>query len=153
MNVRVGFARLARVTAIAYLLVAIAVVGSDALHAYQFHPNRVRTYQARLEAANLIVTVRANNEAEARETWRRRCSNVAGGGCTGAKTSAWDRDGTPIVELEMSPTARLKGVWEATRPDLFGWLLAYVILWAVFRAIRWIALGFMDGRGAKPPSP
>lgn len=75
-------------------------------------------------------------------------------------TRSWDEFGNPVIEyVSSSPTAQCAGEGEtipsppadrtrqaidAAWPVLINFLIAYLVLWVIFRALGWIASGFMD---------
>jgi hypothetical protein len=137
MNVRLGMARVARATAVCYALAATLVVGLIANDGYG------RTLPNPFER-----TVRAPAEGKPWETyWTPYVVNI------GAHTVGFLEPDEKELQADVKR-------WAAAHPPYLGardalvsgsWaalaaLALYMLLWAAFRGLRWIARGFFDDR-------
>jgi hypothetical protein len=153
LNIRLGFARLGRVTAISYGLVSLLIVGSVGKDQWEereleVHP---QTFTVR-EPNGRVYLVPAQDEWEASSAVEDYIkSNVdlsdlfadiptTAGAQNPVRISVAKYD-HPRTIAEVAKSAGMAAMWCA---------LVYTILWAVFRGVRWVALGFMDGKVAKP---
>jgi hypothetical protein len=161
MTVRTGMARVGRIAAIAYALLAIALVGIVAATSWDQmlkdqHPKN--WVVATADGRRFAVAARYEFEAQERANDYARTNRIDGWPADGDLTKLSDAqllaiqagkrgDTLPIKQLAIERYAHPKGalsvVWAAAMAA--AWCgLAYIALWAVFRALRWIALGFME---------
>lgn len=182
MNVRKGMARIARVTTIAYWLVAVAMLAinfpnelSLAQDARDFPVTAaIKTYPIEMpdgkfdvdarseQMLDVIVKAHAKKPPEARRAAMLADSYL--------QDALHPDKGRALVEaarrerlLQIDEPTRRKviergarerravfiGAAISTSKLLAWWAGAYLAIWAVFSAIRWIALGFMD----RPDTP
>ncbi|MES1201436.1 MAG: hypothetical protein ABUS57_08295 [Pseudomonadota bacterium] len=134
VNVRQGFARLARVAAIAYLLCAVVGIGFTAQEGYAEYPSMLRINDVEFTPTHARLQVRAENDDQLRVILQKLCRGEQGGNCNHLQSRA----------LPIDRGYWALHVWQRTWPTALGWLIVYGFLWAVFRAIRWVALGFME---------
>jgi hypothetical protein len=133
MNIRRGMARVARATAIAYWIAATAIAGAGGYTTYSSvaltnsydafasvvstHPGW-RTFDIKLPDGRTAV-VDATDEATAR---------------AGALEWAGEHPRRSPLPAALLAAAQILGIAVAV----------YLVLWALFRTLRWIARGFMD---------
>lgn len=116
MNLREGMARLARGAAVAYWLLATAAVGTSTWGAYGYAVN---------DWPAPVVAATTPNPFD-------RFDNV---------------QGDPWRVVDERPSTAQSPPRAAGRAALIGLLWAagiYAALWAIFRALRWVGLGFLE---------
>lgn len=141
MNVRLGFARIARVAAIGYGLTAAVSVAS-AFSNNLWMP--ATTYNVTLESgASPCYSITAPSRETAIQAVRAQL-----------KDNPFNRYGpvlawTGCVSMDPAPAGHdyARGAAEAGKM-LLGLAILYAALWATFRAVRWVALGFMEKKAA-----
>ena len=129
MNFRKGFGRIARVAAVAYWAVALTVVGVLGFDAYQRTgigyadppaPGWVDDTPFRIKVADgRTVVIEALNQDQA---W------------LGAQVWAQKHPKPHTLVLVATDVGRGLGVAA----------ILFAVLWAGYRAVRWVALGFLD---------
>jgi hypothetical protein len=142
MNFRRGMARLARVTALAYWAVAILVAGGAAIEAYRAAAPNPFDQFARAPDPN--KPWEAYWKAYTADIGGRKIGFLAPNeAALDVEVKRWAAEHPPGKPIRDGATAALKALAAAAA--------IYAVLWVIFRAVRWIALGFMDRDVATPP--
>jgi hypothetical protein len=141
MHWREGFRRIARATAVCYGVAAL--VGSAA---YGLSEGYVPTKTYVVEGQGRTFEVEAYSEKQAAELVDHHVT--ANPALFAPVPQAWESNGSP----RHVPGADQRRDWlvAATRAAVAAlwWAGAYVALWGLFRGLRWIGRGFLDGRPA-----
>lgn len=141
MNVRLGFARIARVTAVLYVLTASVVVGGEVKSMMADRSARLKAEDRRYGWPDgPTYVVRHPSEAESQRIVDDYI-NYHIGRATGDGT---DAKPYRVVTMYDQPTPTLGQIGGSAVKLCFWWALAYAAMWTAFRGIRWIALGFME---------
>lgn len=138
MNVHKGMARLARVVAITYAVVAVLWVAGTTYGAFDGYRASLKTYPIHIEGIERDVRVRVHDEGELTLRMQQFCHSQPGGNCSGK--------GAPpnLMEIDPPVMAWLRYIFSATWPAVLGWTVAYAVMWVFFRAARWVLRGFLD---------
>lgn len=139
-NWRLGFRRVARVTAIAYWLIAAVFLSGQAWNASRVEAT---TFNVQLDGKNYVAVAFDFREAEAKaKAYEVKHFPTTASLLFGPEASqqfiAVDVPWDPMPAPRWNPDlgARVLG------RNLVYWLVVYVVSWAIFRAIRWVVAGF-----------
>lgn len=153
LNVRLGFARLARVTAILYgvasvLIVGFVVKGQWDEREAELHP---QTFTIRAPTGQLYL-VPAQYEWEAVsvvEDYSKANVDLSDL-FADIPTTAAARKPVRLPVAKYDHPRTVAAVAKSGGVAAMWCALVYAVLWTAFRGVRWVALGFMDGKAAKP---
>lgn len=184
MNVRLGFARLARVTAILYWVASLLIVSIVLKEQWDQRRAELHPQRFTVEVADgRVFVLPARYEWEASATAREYAKanpieltdeqvfgppSQAGSGSdsrdvselSDAELFALLRETDPDAKVPPTPIRLSVAKYENPRSlaaivtagavAAMWCALVYAGLWVVFRSVRWVALGFMEGRGTSP---
>ncbi len=149
MNIRLGFARLARVTAVAYLLVAVATVALVSLGAWNERQRDLHPQDFTVKVTDgRSFLLRAGHEWEAQNAAENYASGhpvpplIPGHVYSDAEVFSWEKPTRLTLPEYDHPPSLGSVIWKGL-VWAFWFAATYVALWAFFRVARWVVLGFM----------
>lgn len=168
MNIREGFSRAARVVAVGYWLVATYVVWDAGARGWRAEYGQTYSVDVAFNNGEGVPLSRITSRTlSARAASLDELDTIVEEFCNLTLTRAadireWDEFGNPIVRyVSAHPTAqcdnesqivpapvsdRARQAFDAAWPVLVNFAVAYFVLWIIFRALGWVALGFMEKR-------
>jgi hypothetical protein len=149
MNVRLGFARIARVAAFTYLALSLVVTGMVVVNAWRdrqdhLHPHAwtVKVTDGRSFTIPATFSWEAQNAAELYASQHPTQPLVEGQTYSYEEVFAWEKP-TRLTLPEYDHPPTLGSVFWKGLVCAFWLAFSYCLLWVVFRALRWIVLGFL----------